>query len=111
MFAEKSHALSTTASPGATTTTTTTTTKPFAVNLKFSIKDDRRNDFLSLIQANQQKTLDLEDQSLQYVVGEDATETNTFYLHEQFTSLEGFQREAESTDVPTQRFRVFFYRL
>lgn len=87
-FVERSHALS-------VTTTTKPGEKPFAVNLKFSIKDDRRADFLSLIQANQRKTLDLEAKSLQYVVGEDETAPNTFYLHEQFTSTEGFQEHRD----------------
>jgi len=62
----------------------------FAVNLKFTVKDDRRDDFLTLIRNNQRKTLDLEPKSLQYVVGEDIENKNTFYLHEQFTSSEAF---------------------
>eukprot|EP00978_Attheya_sp_CCMP212_P035868 scaffold158581_cov62-Attheya_sp.AAC.1 len=66
------------------------TQRPFAVNLKFSIKPERRDDFLSLIKENQVKTLETEAAALQYVVGEDITEPNTFYLHEQFTSEEGF---------------------
>ena len=70
--------------------TTTNKNKPFAVNLKLSIKDDRREGFLSLIRSNQRKTLDLESESLQYVVGEDAETKNTFYLHEQVTSSQGF---------------------
>ena len=90
-FVEKSYALSTASPPAATKSGE----KPFAVNLKFSIKDERRDDFLFLIQVNQRKTLDLESQSLQYVVGEDAKSKNTFYLHEQFTSAQGFHEHRE----------------
>lgn len=74
----------------ASLTTTNNNKKPFAVNLKFTVKDDRREDFLSLIRINQRKTLDLETDSLQYVVGEDVDAKNTFYIHEQFTSSAGF---------------------
>ncbi len=65
-------------------------TKTYAVNLKFSIKPERREDFFSLIRDNQRKTLDLEPASLQYVVGEDIDSPNTFYIHEQFIGAEGF---------------------
>lgn len=64
--------------------------KRYAVNLKFSIKDERRQDFLSLIKDNQQKTLNLEPDALQYVVGEDVDTKNTFYLHEEFIGAQGF---------------------
>lgn len=69
----------------------TNTPKPYAVNLKFSIKPERRDDFLELIKRNQRKTLDLEPASLQYVVGEDVSTSNTFYIHEQFIGEEGFE--------------------
>ncbi len=67
-----------------------TSTKPYAVNLRFSVKSERRGDFISLIKENQRKTLELEPASLQYVVGEDADTPNTFYIHEQFIGAEGF---------------------
>ena len=66
------------------------TTKPYAVNLKFTIKPERRDDFISLVKGCQKKTLDLEPASLQYVVGEDVEAPNTFYMHEQFIGAEGF---------------------
>lgn len=62
----------------------------YAVNLKFTIKPERRDDFLNLIRDNQRKTLDLEPAALQYVVGEDIHSTNTFYLHEEFIGSQGF---------------------
>ena len=64
--------------------------KPYAVNLRLSVKTERRDEFLSLIKDNQRKTLELEPASLQYVVGEDTQNPNTFYLHEQFVGAEGF---------------------
>lgn len=65
--------------------------KPYAVNLKFTVKEDRRDDFLTLIRDNQRKTLELESKALQYVVGEDVDSPNTFFLHEQFIGKEGFE--------------------
>merc|ERR1719512_60378 len=65
-------------------------TKTYAVNLKFSIKPERREDFFTLIRDNQKKTLDLEPAALQYVVGEDVDTPNTFYIHEEFIGSEGF---------------------
>ncbi len=70
--------------------TATTNAKPYAVNLKFSVKPDRRDDFLSLVKENQRKTLDTEPAALQYIVGEDVDTANTFYIHEQFVGEEGF---------------------
>merc|ERR1712012_131865 len=67
-----------------------TKAKMYAVNLKFSVKPERRQDFISLIQDNQKKTLNLEPAALQYVVGEDVDSPNTFYLHEEFIGAEGF---------------------
>jgi quinol monooxygenase YgiN len=65
-------------------------TKPYAVNAKFTIKPERRKDFLSLIKDNQEKTLELEPAALQYVVGEDVDSPNTFHIHEEFMDSEGF---------------------
>lgn len=62
---------------------------PYGVNLKFSIKPSFRENFLSLIKENQRKTLELEPLSLQYTVGEDTENPNTFYIHEQFVGAKG----------------------
>ena len=66
-----------------------TALKPYAVNLKLSVKPERRDDFLSLVKDNQHKTTELEPENLQYVVGEDVDTPNTFYVHEQFLGQEG----------------------
>mmetsp|Transcript_8234 Transcript_8234/g.11764 ORF Transcript_8234/g.11764 Transcript_8234/m.11764 type:complete len:274 (-) Transcript_8234:127-948(-) len=63
---------------------------PYAVNLKCAVKPERREEFLSLIKSNQRKTLDTEPDALQYTVGEDIHTPNIFYIHEQFTDVNGF---------------------
>lgn len=87
LFISLSHALVTTNAA----ITNTAGDKPYLVNLKFSIKPSRRQDFLTLIKDNQRKTLELEPASLQYTVGEDIKAPNTFYIHEQFIGSEGFE--------------------
>ena len=72
-----------------------TPSRPYAVNLKFSVKPARRQDFLSLIKQNQRKSLDLEPAALQYTVGEDIETPNCFYIHEQFIGVEGFDAHRE----------------
>jgi quinol monooxygenase YgiN len=72
-------------------------TKPYAVNLKFTVKEDRREDFMVLIRDNQRKTLELEPKALQYVVGEDVESPNTFFIHEQFIGKEGFEEHRATT--------------
>lgn len=65
--------------------------KPFAVNVKFSVKPDKRDDFLSLIKDIQKKTLATEPAALQFLVGEHISTPNTFYMHAQFVGEEGFK--------------------
>jgi quinol monooxygenase YgiN len=77
----------------ATTTFTPISSKPqpYAVNMNLTIKENRREEFIKLIQELQRQTLDMEEASLQYVVGEDTTSPNTFHVHKQFTSLQGYE--------------------
>ena len=70
--------------------------KPFAVNVKFSIKPDKRDDFLSLIKEIQKKTLATEPAALQFLVGEDVGTPNTFYMHAQFVGEEGFKAHRDT---------------
>jgi quinol monooxygenase YgiN len=63
---------------------------PYCVNFKCKVQVSRRDDFISLVRKNQRLTLDEEPEALQYIVGEDTEEENVFYIHEQFTSSEGF---------------------
>jgi quinol monooxygenase YgiN len=69
---------------------TTSGKHPYCMNLKCTVKESRRDDFLSLIKENQFKTLQDEPEALQYVVGEDVDSPNTCYIHEQFASADGF---------------------
>lgn len=63
---------------------------PYCVNLKCTVKPSRRTEFMSLIAENQRLALQNEPDALQYTFGEDVTDPNTFFIHEQFTSEEGF---------------------
>lgn len=67
----------------------TTTNKPYGVNLKFSIKPDRREEFLSIAKDTQRKSLETEPLALQYIFGEDVDTPNTFHVHKQFIGEEG----------------------
>ena len=64
--------------------------KPYGLNLRCKIKPERRDDFISVIKDRQRETLELEPASLQYVVGEDVNDCNTFYIHQQYLGEEGF---------------------
>jgi len=69
---------------------------PFCVNLKCSVKPERRDDFIALIQRNQRLTLQDEPEALQYIVGGDVDDQNTFYIHKQFASKEAFKFHKET---------------
>ena len=60
------------------------------INGKFTIKSERREEFLALIKDDKFQTLQTEPAALQFIVGEDTASRNTFYLHEKFTTLDGF---------------------
>ena len=57
---------------------------PIAINVKLSIKADRREEFLQIIQEDGSQTLATEPGALQFVLGEDTETPNIFYLHEQY---------------------------
>ena len=79
---------------------------PYCVNFKCAVKSSRRAEFLSLIAHNQRMTLQNEPDALQYTFGEDVSDLNTFYLHEQFTSPEGFVAHRHTRhNAEWQRFR------
>jgi len=63
-------------------------TKPYGVNLKCSVKPDRREEFLSITKETQRKALET-DFTLQYTYGEDVDTPNTFHIHKQFVGEEG----------------------
>lgn len=63
---------------------------PFGINLRCKVNPERRDEFLKLVKINQERTLKDEPDALQYLVGQDTTDENCFYIHEQFTSAEAF---------------------
>ena len=66
-----------------------------ALNAKFTIKADRRDEFLKIIKEDQEKTLSDEKGSIQFVIGEDKEKENTFYLFEQYVNEEAFKEHNE----------------
>ena len=72
--------------------------KPYCLNLRCSIKPDRREEFISKLKEQQQKTLE-ESESLQYVIGEETESTNTFYIHEQYLGREGYDAHCNMPHV------------
>lgn len=57
---------------------------PFAINVAFQVKPERRDDFLQVMQNNVRRTLASEPNAMQFVLGQDADDANTFYLHEEY---------------------------
>jgi len=100
------------------------TTGVFSLNVALYVKEERREEFIKCIQANQEGTLTAEPLALQYdwfvylesLVhefcystslimmnmkcclrrGESTTERNTFYFHEQYKSKAGFDAHTEA---------------
>lgn len=57
-----------------------------ALNVKASVKPDRREEFLKYIKADADGTMAMEPGALQFVLGEDTETPNVFYFHEQYKS-------------------------
>lgn len=74
--------------PMATSTTMTTSTGPSCLNLKLTIRKEIREEFLKVILEDKKESLK-EPGCLQFVVGEDTTSANTFYLHEEYKDTAG----------------------
>ena len=80
------------------TTTTSrlmSSSKPYAVNAVFTIKEDRRDEFISIIQDDQKLSLKVEEGIVRFVVGEDKDKKNTFYLHEEYVNEDAFKKHTE----------------
>ena len=65
--------------------------QPYIVNARFSIKPERKDEFLSIILDDKKKTLTDEPLAVNFAVGEDLSKPNTFYLHEEYLGEEGFE--------------------
>ena len=75
--------------------------RPFALNLRLTVRPDTRDTFLSVIQNDQTKTLTEELGALQFVFGEDIDAPNTFYLHEQYATKEAFDTHCQQPHFET----------
>jgi quinol monooxygenase YgiN len=84
------------------------------------VKEERREEFLRCIAANQAGTLSTEPNCVQFAWGEDETTRNTFYFHEQYKNKEGFNEHKRtahfadwekfaSSDAFTQPLVVSFF--
>jgi quinol monooxygenase YgiN len=62
-----------------------------ALNVKLAVKPDRRVEFLDTILMDAAETIKEEPGALQFVVGEDTSTNNIFYLHEQYKSMDDFE--------------------
>jgi quinol monooxygenase YgiN len=62
-----------------------------ALNLKCTVKPNLRDNWLTAIQEDQQCTRLTEPNNLQFVIGQDIDDPNTFYLHEEFANISAFQ--------------------
>merc|ERR1712085_181176 len=83
---------------------------PCAMHASFSVKEERRDEFLTLIRNNQKQSLAvkrplqegaLEEGCIRFVVGEDKDKTNTFHLHEEYSSEDAFHKHFETPHVKT----------
>lgn len=58
--------------------------RPFAINVQFRVKPERRQEFLRVMQSNIQQTLGKEPNALQFVLGQDLEQPDIYYLHEEY---------------------------
>ncbi len=58
--------------------------------MKLVVKEERRDDFISIITYDQKQTLIVEPGAVTFVIGEDPHKRNTFYLHEEYKSKADF---------------------
>jgi autoinducer 2-degrading protein len=70
--------------------------RPYCLNVKLELRPDQRETFLKLIKEDQKQSIATEPGCLQFVVGEDTTTPNAFYLHEEYTNEAGFQAHTET---------------
>ena len=71
------------------------TSKPYAVNAVFTLKADRRDEFIEIIKDDQRLSLKDEEGIVRFVVGEDKDKENTFYLHEEYVNEDAFKKHME----------------
>lgn len=68
----------------------------FALNAKVTLKPGCKAGFLSVIRKDQAQTLAVEPGSVHFVVGEDTSDPNVLYLHEQYNSYADYKLHNET---------------
>jgi quinol monooxygenase YgiN len=58
----------------------------FAINVRFSVKKERKDEFLAVMRSNMNQTMNKEPNALQFVIGQDVDDNDSFYLHEEYRS-------------------------
>ena len=68
----------------------------FCLHVCLRVKPDRRDEFLSCIQANQRGTLTTEPLAVSYLFGEDESAPNTFHFFEAYKGRAGFDAHTQA---------------
>lgn len=63
----------------------------YCVNVCFTLKEGKMDEFLKVILADQKATRASEPGNLEFVIGEDTSDPNTFHLYEKYKGEAGFQ--------------------
>ena len=71
-------------------------TPAYCLNVQLCIRPQVRDEFLAVIRQNQKGSNHDEPACWQYDWGESTKEPNTFYFHEQYRDLAGFQAHAQA---------------
>jgi len=72
------------------------TAPPFALNVKLSVRPEKREAWLKQIKDEKRSTQQNEDRNLQFSISEDIKASNTFYLHEQYVDRSAFYEHLKS---------------
>jgi len=70
--------------------------RPFCVNVRFAIRPEERENWKAAMKADQDGCLNDEEKGLQFIVGEDENEPNSFILHEEYLGEEGFKAHLQT---------------
>ena len=80
---------------------------PFALNVAFHVKSDRRDEFLKILKKDVIQTLETEPNALQFLLGQDLNDPNVFYLHEEYKTMQD-HRETHSKTPHYDECMAFF---
>ena len=68
----------------------------YHLNVKLSVKPNRRDEFIKVIENNAKGTRTAEPLAVEYVWGESTTEPNIFYFSEKYKGRAGFEAHTKS---------------